>query len=418
MKVNEIDIQNFKGFEEKNFKFNPQMTVLIGDNATGKTTILDALSFVLGTFFLGVDGIASRPLKQSEKRKVIVSPDAFEIKLPFKIAVKHNFLEEEYSWYRDTNKIKGQASYKNAKALINKAEDMVIGVRNGEPVNLPLIAYYGTERLSEKHQKIAYAKQSSRLDGYYQALDPYLFKRKFLEWFKTFEDSVLKFDKDPALYNAFTSSITNMVSGWEKIHFSWRADDMLGQLDNGEWMALGMLSDGYKNIVRLSADIAYRAIKLNPHLGENAVKETEGVVLIDEIDMHLHPKWQKTVINDLKQTFPKIQFIITTHSPFIVQSLKADEIINLDIYLGENPYTKSIEEIAETEMLVENVQRSQRFLKMQQLASDYFDLIEQGKTSTNDVQTEKLKNQLDEIELEFSHDPVYVALMKAERKTK
>jgi len=416
MNIQHINIKNFKGFSESNFSFNPQMTVLIGDNATGKTTILDVLSIVLGTFFLGVDGIASRPLKLSEKRKVIVSPDSFEIKLPCKISVEHSLLKKNYSWYRDTNKAKGQASYKNAKVLINKAEELVVKVRDGEPVCLPLIAYYGTERLTEKHEKLAYAKQSSRLEGYKQALDSSSFHRKFLEWFKTFEDSKLKFDKDDTLYKAFTETITSMVPNWKHIRFSWEADDMLGQLENGEWMALSMLSDGYRNIIRLSADIAYRAIKLNPHLGINAVKETEGVVLIDEIDMHLHPKWQKTVINDFKRTFPKIQFIVTTHSPFIVQSLKTNELINLDVHLGEEPYTKSIEDIAETEMLVENVQRSQKFLKMQQLANDYFNLIEQGKSSTNDNQTATLKNQLDEIELEFSHDPVYVALMKAERK--
>lgn len=437
MKINKIEIQNFKGFEDNTFVFNPKMTVLIGDNATGKTSILDALSFVLGTFFLGVDGVSSRSLQLSEKRKVITSPESFEIQLPFNINVEHSLLGENYHWYRDTNKKKGGAtSYKNAKELINKAEELVVNVRSGEPVNLPLIAYYGTERLSEKYEKLAYAKQSSRLDGYYQALDPSSFQQKFLEWFKTFEDSKLKFDKDDTLYKAFTTTITSIIPNWKNIHFSWEADDMLGQLENGEWIALSMLSDGYRNIVRLSADIAYRSIKLNPHLGINAVKETEGVVLIDEVDMHLHPKWQKTIIDDFKRTFPKIQFIVTTHSPFIVQSLNRDELINLDIHLSkdsyaqniegseavinlnvDNPYTKSIEDITEIEMLVENVQRSQKFFKMQQLASDYFDLIEQGKTSKSDVKTGRLKTQLDEIELEFSHDPVYVALMKAERKT-
>ena len=281
MNIKQIKIQNFKGFEEKHFNFNSHMTVLIGDNATGKTTILDALSFLLGTFFLGVDGIPSRSLQPSEKRKVIVSSESFETKLPFKISVEHTLLGENYSWYRDTNKKKGGAtSYKEARKLINKAEELVKYVSNGKPVSLPLIAYYGTERLSERHEKLAYVKESSRLDGYKQALDPSSFHRKFLEWFKTFEDSKLKFYKDDSLYQAFTSAITSMVSDWNKIHFSWEADDMLGQLDNGEWMALSMLSDGYKNIVRLSADIAYRAIKLNPHLGINAVKETEGVEII------------------------------------------------------------------------------------------------------------------------------------------
>ena len=113
----------------------------------------------------------------------------------------------------------------------------------------------------------------------------------------------------------------------------------------------------------------------------------------------------------------RIQFIVTTHSPFIVQSLRAEELINLDGQVSESPFTKSIEEIAETDMQVKDVNRSQRFLELQRLASDYFDLIEQGKTAVTDSKTKDIKSQLDEIELEFSDDPVYVALMKAERKT-
>lgn len=419
MKINTLYIRNFKGFKQEEFSFDPNMSVLIGDNGSGKTSVLDALSFVLGTFFLGIDGVPSRPLKEYEKRRLILSPESIEIQLPFAIDVEHTLAGESYYWSRETNKKAGGAtSYKNANDLIDMAKAYAQGVRNGDNVDLPLIAYYGTARLArEHHQKLAYKKQGSRLDGYYGALDPSSFRRKFLEWFKTFEDSKLKFDKDDTLYKAFTDVITSMVPGWTKIHFSWDADDMLGQLDNGEWMAFAMLSDGYQNVIRLAADIAYRAITLNPHLGKNAVIDTEGVVLVDEIDMHLHPSWQKTIIADLKKTFPKIQFIVTTHSPFIVQSLRAEELINLDLKTGESPQAKSIEDIAETEMHVTDVRRSQRFLEMQALATDYFDLIEQGKTAQNDAETKNIKAQLDAIELEFSDDPVYVALMQAERKT-
>jgi len=419
MRIDTIYIKNFKGFKEERFTFDQSMTVLIGDNGTGKTSVLDALSFVLGTFFKGIDGVPSRSLKAYEKRRVIFSPESIEIQLPFVIDVEHYLEGRYYRWHRATEKKSGGAtSYKDAIDLVNIAKAYTTRVKAGEPVNLPLLAYYGTARLArEQHQKLAYKKQGSRFDGYYSALDPSSFRRKFLEWFKTFEDSKLKFNKDDTLYKAFTDVITSMVPGWTKIHFSWEADDMLGQLENGEWVSFGMLSDGYQNIIRLAADIAYRAITLNPHLGKNAVKETEGVVLVDEIDMHLHPSWQKTIIADLKNTFPKIQFIVTTHSPFIVQSLRAEELINLDLQTGESPLTKSIEDIAETEMQVSDVRRSQRFIEMQTLASDYFDLIEQGKIASNTNETKKIKKQLDAIELEFSADPVYVALMTAERKT-
>ncbi len=415
MNIKNIKIKNFKVFEEKEFSFNSQMNIIIGDNATGKTSVLEVLSYALGTFFLGLKGVDLRPLNNNEKRRKIISTDNIEIQLPFRIDIEHTLEGIKYKWYRSTDKPSGgSTTYKNAKNLIEKAKDIDTKVRNGEEVILPLIAYYGTDRVKDRNQ---HAHESSRFDGYYGALDQEVVKKQFLTWFKNYEDSVLKFDKDKSLYIAFTNAITNMVKDWNKIHFSWKANDMLGQREDGSWTSFSMLSAGYKNIVRLTADIAYRAIILNPHLGKNAVKEVEGVVLIDEIDMHLHPKWQRTIISDLKNTFPKIQFIVTTHSPFIVQSLKADELISLDGEVHDDPFRKSIPDISEEVMNLKDVQRSQKFLKMQEVASQYFKLIAERKTSKNNSKTNSLKRQLDNLELEFNSDPVFVALMKAERKT-
>ena len=107
----------------------------------------------------------------------------------------------------------------------------------------------------------------------------------------------------------------------------------------------------------------------------------------------------------------------TTHSPFIIQSLKADEIINLDTEITEDPSLKGIEDISEDIMQLEDVRRSRLFKEMEERAKEYFDLIEAGKTSDNSPALKKIKARLDDIELEFSHNPVYVALMKSERST-
>jgi hypothetical protein len=97
-------------------------------------------------------------------------------------------------------------------------------------------------------------------------------------------------------------------------------------------------------MIGMVADIAYRCVTLNPHLNQKALEKTNGLVLIDEIDLHLHPKWQKRVVNDLKKTFPQIQFIATTHSPFIVQSLQSDEVINLDKATDSDFFVPSLQD--------------------------------------------------------------------------
>lgn len=161
------------------------------------------------------------------------------------------------------------------------------------------------------------------------------------------------------------------------------------------------------------ADIAYRCIKLNPHLGDDAVSLTPGLVLIDELDLHLHPNWQKRIVSDLKTVFKNIQFVATTHSPFIVQSLKSDELINLDEVKGldYDPNKYSVEEISENEMGVINVKRSAEFSEMQSKAREYFDLVNK-KASPDEIA--KAKRLLDGLRVKFSKDPAYVALLESE----
>ena len=81
------------------------------------------------------------------------------------------------------------------------------------------------------------------------------------------------------------------------------------------------MSDGYKNTLSMIGDIAYRMAVLNPMLGDKVLEDTSGVVVIDEIDLHLHPQWQQTIISDLNTIFPKIQFIVSSHAPAVINSV-------------------------------------------------------------------------------------------------
>ncbi|MGY0219381.1 AAA family ATPase [Endozoicomonadaceae bacterium StTr2] len=427
MRINSLSIKNFKCFEDLKLKFSPNFNVLIGENATGKTSILDAASFTIGTYFLGVrkatndSKIELRPLKQSEKRKVLTATE-INYKLPFCIETNITLNGRDFNWSRGTDKVSGgSTTYKEANDFIEEASLLCQNMfEENDSTDLPLVAYYGTERLfNERSQRNSDRRKTAKTDGYDSALDPRSLEERFISWFAQEEDEVLKFNKNIALYNAFVNSISTMVPEWSNIKFSWAHDTILGLMDDGTWTSFDMLSSGYKSIVRLAGDIAYRAVKLNPHKGENAVTDTRGIVLIEEIDMHLHPSWQKKVVGLLREAFPRIQFIVTSHSPFVIQSVSSDELIKFNEHqveeVSENINLKGLEEIIEDEMNVEESRRSEKYNTYLDLSEEYFNLVKHN--MPEDVEhLARIKSRLDEIELAFKDDPALVALLKVERK--
>ena len=175
------------------------------------------------------------------------------------------------------------------------------------------------------------------------------------------------------------------------------------------------MSDGLKAMINIVSEIAYRCIQLNGFLGKKSVEDTPGVVLIDEVDLYLHPKWQKHVLADLQKAFPKIQFIVSTHSPFIIQSLKENQLVSFDpdYQPGGQPYTEGLEDIASYRMGLSQKIRSSRFQEMTETAKKYFKALDDG-----DAKKEELREKLKRIEAEFSDNPAYLALIQLETQAK
>lgn len=363
MRIDKIRIKNFKGFEEEIFLLNSHFTVFIGDNAKGKTSVLDALAVAAGSFLRGIDvaKLESRSIDKSEIR--VLTKDGQPLpQIPVEIHafgyVNGKVIDE--GWLRTVDKIspkKTNTTYVKAKNIEKVAEDMLKLSRSGKSVIFPVIAYHGTGRLWAEHEekKAEYKKTGEGVSqAYINCLSPKSSSKEFLSWYKTYEDEIRKFDQDSdkLLLKTFNNTIISMIpdNHWLDMAYSFAAEDLTGIFvtpsGKKEKLQFRQLSDGYRNIIGMVADIAYRCIKLNPHLGEKAVKDTPGIVLIDELDLHLHPNWQRRIVNDLKKAFPKIQFIATTHSPFIVQSLKSDEIWNLDKLMDVAPDELKIDTVA------------------------------------------------------------------------
>jgi len=157
MRIAQINIQNFKGIINDTYNFNPNFTVLIGDNGTGKSSILDAISIGMGTVLMrtnasfGINGRKTRPLLKNEIRKVMVSPENIEY-TNVELSGQFIYKEKALNWRRSQRKSSKSLSFRNARNLINVGIDF--SDRIEQHTNLPLMVYHSTARLAgEIHGK-------------------------------------------------------------------------------------------------------------------------------------------------------------------------------------------------------------------------------------------------------------------------
>lgn len=423
MRIDQISIQNFKGFASENFRLNPRFTVFIGDNAKGKTSALDALAVAAGSFLRGID-VVKHEARSIAKNEILISTIDGDPKpqLPSKITASGEFSGQAVEWSCQVDEVTKRTTtkHKGAARLERMAANLLALSRKTSGITFPVLAYHGTGRLWAEHEakKTRYRTQSEGVEmAYCNCLSPKSSGKEFLSWFKTYEDEVRKFEQphEIILLDAFKKAIISIIPDeqWQDMAFSFKDNDLIGifttEAGKKERLLFQQLSDGYRNAMGMAADIAYRSIKLNPHLGKDVIEKTPGIVLIDEIDLHLHPNWQRRIVDDLRRTFPSIQFIATTHSPFIIQSLDSSELINLDMISDVKPKELTIEEVSQDIMGVESVFARENEQAEAQ-AIHYLDIVAQSSPTTSE-QDQKL---LDEIETRIS-DPAVRAFLKMKR---
>ena len=213
------------------------------------------------------------------------------------------------------------------------------------------------------------------------------------------------------IMKAVQYSLQEELQPEQQIIFSSRYGEIAIMEPDGTVIDFSALSDGYRNVIKIVTDIATKMCILNPYLGEEALEKTPGVVVIDELDLSLHPTWQKRIVRILKELFPKIQFICATHSPFIIQSLEPGELFVLDAALDEEYSGQSIEDIAEDIMQVPVVRYSEKKQKMYEAADAYFKAL---KKNVSSEELNELKTRLDLLSAEYSDNPAYCALLQQE----
>jgi predicted ATP-binding protein involved in virulence len=347
MILKSIRLENFRIIEEAQLDFGRRLTLLTGANGTGKTSVMEGLSINLGAVLSHLPDVSGRAfsktgeeVRQSENKKK-----------PFcRISVE---TVQGLKWDRMQKRDKSRATARllpsdgfGVRELHRYVDgEMIDPMNRGEKFLLPVFAFYGVNRalLDPPYTRKGFPKTHKRLEALQGALEAGgSFKSAFI-WFYNKENEEFRhkqaeqsFDVTLKELDTVRRAIAGMFPDIAEPHVEVNPLRFVVR-QGDELLDIMQLSDGYKTLLALVIDLSRRMAMANPHLDDPL--SAEAVVMIDEIDLHLHPLWQQRVIGDLLKTFPNAQFIVTTHSPYIIESannnLKRHQIGNLPIESNE-----------------------------------------------------------------------------------
>lgn len=304
-----------------------RLTVCLGENGSGKTSLLDGIAIGLGealTHLPGVSGISFRKRGYIHQRGNRIFPYA-------RIALESTQgLRWDRTQRRDKSRTTAAAVPPGAgvRELRRFLDEKVIDPAIAEsPFFLPVVVYYGVSRavLDIPLRRRNFPRKYSRFDALARALDANTHFKSAFAWFhfKENEEHICQkekrsFDETLPELNAVRRVITHLFPDLSNPRI--QLNPLRLAVDRaGETLDIAQLSDGYRTLLGLVIDLASRLAMANPDLDDPL--KAEAVVMIDEVDLHLHPAWQSRVVEDLLRTFPNVQFILTTHSPFIVETI-------------------------------------------------------------------------------------------------
>ncbi|HET6841084.1 MAG TPA: AAA family ATPase [Candidatus Angelobacter sp.] len=386
MQIQRLTIKNFKKFRECQIDFDPHFNLFVGDNATGKTSVLDALAIAIDSWFLGMrtaeraGGIDGKHVNLL----AIPQPDSttFEKQFPAVIDVQGLVQGQPIQWVRELLREGGKTTTGRTKEIVSLAEQADQAVREGKKIVLPLICSYGAERLwyeslhhKPKKKDDITPRRPSRFDGYRDCTAFNIQETDLITWMQA-ELSASRQRGTPTLaWSAVKGAILSCVEYTTEVFFDDLLNEFIVRMENLGDQVFSNLSDGQRIMLTLIGDLVRRIMMLNPHLGDKALLETPGVVLIDELDLHLHPKWQRRVIHDLKRTFPCVQFVATTHSPQLIGEALPDEICILEnggVFRPKRSFG-----VDSSEILEEVMKSNRRNIEIDRLLKGLSELIDQ-----------------------------------------
>lgn len=361
MKLESVEIDNYRAIEHLRLPLDPALTVLHGDNTCGKTSVLSAIAVGLGAIPELLSGVSAIEFLDTDLR---VGESFVQVELT---------TTEGDSWKRERS-LEKKTDY-GLDVLRAKLSDVTRASEEaGSPVALPIVAFYDTNRAAlapdvvhapdrgpvfvtvadpfeskerryamlaaheEMIARIGRTRDSSRNLALHGALSARTSFPELFTWFYAKENDELRDQEERHDFghrrkdlSAVRNAIVSMVDGVSEPHvdvdplrFSVSAALPAGGKTTLE---LDQLSGGQRAVLALAADLAWRMAQGNPHLEDPLT--SEAIVLVDEVELHLHPSWQQRILADLRRTFPNAQFIVSTHSPQVLTTVEPKHIVEV-----------------------------------------------------------------------------------------
>lgn len=384
MRLDRLHIQNFRCYEDATFDFQPGFNLVVGVNGSGKTSLLQAVA-VSFIEYANTVKLQSIGLAQDDVRFVINKFEGrsrFERRFPVLVEGQGEILGVK-KW--EITQAGDQFPYLVSDELGLATDNEILKFIRGEKVDLPVLIFYRSNRQwkgANISAESAAQQKISRLDGYTNWFDAVTDLKDFESWLigKTLErmqnlldakSALSEFDDELAWVN---QAIEIALPKTKDLRYDLRLQSLLIDVEGEKTIPFNNLSDGQRGMVALFADIARRMCILNPHMGKDVLKNTSGVVIIDELDIHLHPAWQRNIVPALKKAFPKIQFIAASHSPQIIGSLKPEEVIVLNDGVSSHP--RVTYGLDSSRVLEEVMDVAQREPEIEALLSELFSTLE------------------------------------------
>ncbi len=361
MRIDRLELRNFKRFAQAAFEFpraanrsgnGGSFHVLVGENRVGKTSVLDALAVALGVWLENVPDsslASSRRRLTSDKKRLTAIMEGDRTLLqqaPGELSVyaTGKILEcDGISWGQVLGEGAKKVSNRHSRQALDLIRSAYERIYNHERVLLPVIAYYGAGRTWLPHNQRQQVKARSngpakRWDAFYDCLNDRIRLTDLNAWFRT--EAIERGNREGRYrpgFHVVHNAVLAAVPGADGLYYDGDLEQIVLSV-GGNAQPFANLSAGERTLLAMVADIAIKMVTQNNFLVppnertandtplSRVLAQTPGVVLIDELDVHLHPKWQRRVVADLKRIFPEVQFVATTHSPQVIGELQPDEV--------------------------------------------------------------------------------------------